>query len=177
MSFVKCLPWAWHVPKFFPCLNRLSLFYRERNGNSERLSHVSQIAQLIMQRAQMKTRAPDPGAGGAIRAVLPTSSVTVRDGGASTGQRPMAFPIGGAFVPESALCVGGGQTSAGGSAEAGNLAVSVQWRSLFPPSPENPQRPQWGDEGLRGQSLSNAELWATAVQAAGPVPSVQAKAA
>lgn len=70
-----------------------------------------------------------------------------------------------------------GQTSAGGSAEAGNLAVSVQWRSLFPPSPENPQRPQWGDEGLRGQSLSNAELWATAVQAAGPVPSVQAKAA
>lgn len=78
MSFVKCLPWAWHVPKFFPCLNRLSLFYRERNGNSERLSHVSQIAQLIMQRAQMKTRASDPGAGGAIRAVLLTSSVTVR---------------------------------------------------------------------------------------------------
>lgn len=99
------------------------------------------------------------------------------DGGRGGGHRLASGPIGGAFVPESALCVGGGQTSAGGSAEAGNLAVSVQWRSLFPPSPENPQRPQWGDEGLRGQSLSNAELWATAVQAAGPVPSVQAKAA
>lgn len=87
-----------------------------------------------------QSRAPDSGAGGAILAMLPTSSVTVltvscsmtvlvktqrnhpwkglcrvepcrqqhskEDGGAATGQQPVALQIGGAFVSESGLSVG-----------------------------------------------------------------------